>query len=130
MTASLTTYYNGACPICSAEIGHYRAEAQRLGRTDLAWIDVSEHASALEHHGLGQNCAYRRLYAETAEGRLLVGVDAFIAIWQQLPRWRWLARVTRVPVIRPVAKWAYEHVAARAIYHWNKRRLRKQARAA
>ncbi len=129
--AQCTTFYNGACPLCSMEIGRYRADANAV-KASLSWVDVSTdgNGDALAHYGVTQDMAYRRLYALDANGKLVVGVDAFILIWQALPRWRWLARVMALPVVHPVACWMYEHVAARAIYAWNKRRLRKAAQAA
>lgn len=128
-TAQCTTFYNGACPVCSMEISRYQVDAN-AANAPLGWVDVSEdgNADALSDHGITQDMAYRRLYALDADGKLLVGVDAFILIWQALPRWRWLSRVFTLPVIHPIACWLYEHVAARAIYGWNKRRLKKAAK--
>lgn len=38
---------------------------------------------------------------------LQMGVDAFAAIWQELPGLKWFAFVFRLPVIRPLAQIAY-----------------------
>ena len=129
--AGLTTYYNDACPVCSGEINHYRAVAADSD-VPLGWVDVATERDALAAYGITQDMAFRRLYAVDAEGRLLVGLDAFIAIWRRLPqrRWQWLATLVSLPVVKPVSSVLYEHVAARAIYLWNKRRLRKAPRQA
>ncbi|MBK1639658.1 hypothetical protein CKO24_11440 [Rhodothalassium salexigens DSM 2132] len=125
----LTTFYNEACPVCSAEINHYRDEADAAG-APLAWVDISTEGADLARHGVTQEMAYRRLYAVDEHDTLLVGLDAFIAIWRRLPKRRWhlLADAVSLPGVNPVMSWGYEHVAARAIYGWNKRRLAREAR--
>jgi len=47
-----------------------------------------------------------------AEGKLHVGVDAFIPIWRQIPRWRLLTSIVDTGFIRPVANIAYRTFAA------------------
>lgn len=122
MTESrLTTYYNGACPICSAEIQHYIRAARRHG-APLTFVDLSQHPDALACHGIDRTASFRRLYAVDRHGQLLQGLAAFRAVWKQLPRWRWLAWASGLPLIRPAVAWTYEHVAARAIFRWNQRR--------
>jgi predicted DCC family thiol-disulfide oxidoreductase YuxK len=126
-TASLTVFYNGACPICRAEIRHYRTLAIRDQVRSLEWCDLSEQPEALVEHGLSADQAKRRLYTESAEGTLQSGVESFIAIWQRLPRYRWLARVARWPVIYPVAGWVYDRLAAPFLVWLNRRRENRSA---
>ena len=38
-----------------------------------------------------------RFHVRGADGQLLSGAQAFLALWAVLPGWRWLARVGRVP---------------------------------
>jgi len=121
-TALLTVFYNGACPICCAEISHYRKLATRDRIESLAWCDLAETPDALAPHGLTPGQAKRRLYTLSPEGTLVGGVESFIAIWQRLPRYRWLARVTRWPVIYSVTEWVYERIAAPLLVWLNRRR--------
>jgi predicted DCC family thiol-disulfide oxidoreductase YuxK len=55
---------------------------------------------------------------------LRVGVPAFAALWDEIPRYRWLAAVVRLPVVRQIAAGSYE-VLATILYAWNKRRERR-----
>ena len=118
-----TVLYNGSCPVCRTEIEHY----QKLDRdTDrLAWRDIgaSDQAAGC---GVGPEALRRRLHVVDADGRLLVGVPAFARIWQELPRYRWLARLVDRPVVRPLAAWLYEPLAA-GLYAWDRRRRRRVA---
>ncbi len=127
-TARLTTYYNGACPVCSAEIGHYRKIDRREG-LGLGWVDISEQEEALRARGIDPDTATRRLYAVDESGRLHAGIDAFALVWERLPRYRWLARLTRTPGLKQIIGWAYEYLMAWPIYLWNKRRLARRAAA-
>ncbi len=125
--AKAKVYYNGSCPVCAFEVGRYRRAAVATG-APLEWIDVSlqENARVLAPYGLSCDDAYRRMTAVVdGAGEPLLGLDAFIAIWARLPGLIWAAKLFTWPVIRPVSAFFYEHVAARLIYLWNKRRLRQ-----
>ncbi|MBB4284757.1 thiol-disulfide oxidoreductase DCC family protein [Roseospira goensis] len=123
---ALTTYYNGACPICRTEIEHYQGVDQRHD-VGLAWQDVSQGVGGLAIHGIDPDTATRRLYAIDAHGHLHAGVDAFILVWSQLPGYRWLARVVALPGVRQLAGVVYEGVLAPLLYRWNRWRRHRAA---
>jgi predicted DCC family thiol-disulfide oxidoreductase YuxK len=124
-TASVvTTYYNGACPACRREIEHYRRLAERAGDASLAFCDVAREPAALAGLGIEPETAKRRIHLVDEAGRLHVGADAFIVLWDRMPRYRWLARLARLPMLRPLAAWGYEHVVSAAFYRWARRRER------
>ncbi|MDX1540112.1 MAG: DUF393 domain-containing protein, partial [Geminicoccaceae bacterium] len=95
-------FYNGSCPVCRREIDHYRRAAQRAG-VAFDWRDVSSDPDALRAAGLDPEIARRRLHATDERGHLLAGIPAFQRIWERLPGFRWLARLTRRPLIGPLA---------------------------
>ena len=120
--AALTTFYNGACPICRMEIEHYKRLSAAAGLAgELAWCDISREPNALAARGLVGDALTRRLHVVDGDRHLLSGVEAFAAIWRHLPRYRWLARLTRVAWLKPALEAAYEALAW-ALFHWNKRR--------
>jgi predicted DCC family thiol-disulfide oxidoreductase YuxK len=123
-TPSLTVCYNGACPVCRAEMHHYQriASAHAL---PLGWNDINTAPELFERHGIDFDTAMRRLHAIDAEGRLIRGVDVFVAIWRVLPRHRWAAAVVGSPLVRPFAWLAYEGAIAPLVYRWSRRRLRR-----
>ncbi|MBK5941551.1 thiol-disulfide oxidoreductase DCC family protein [Halochromatium roseum] len=106
----LKTFFDGGCPLCSREIAHYR-KIDRDGR--IQWIDITQEADALAGAGLDLPSAMRRLHVQASDGRLLSGVEAFVAIWQRLPRWYLLAGlVTRLRLTQPL-EWGYQRFAER-----------------
>jgi predicted DCC family thiol-disulfide oxidoreductase YuxK len=109
--AELTTFYDGGCPLCSREIAHYR-RIDRAGR--IRWIDITQDAEALALAGLDVPTAMRRLHVQEGDGQTLSGIDAFLAIWQHLPRWHLLARLVRALRLRGPLEWGYRRFAERA----------------
>jgi predicted DCC family thiol-disulfide oxidoreductase YuxK len=113
--------YNADCPICSFEIDHYRAYAARKG-LDIAFDDLN--GEGIARWGLDRDTAARRLYV-LSDGVLLSGIDAFRALWQEMPRYRWLAWLTGLPGLYRLSDVTYNRVLAPLIYRWH---LRRQAR--
>ncbi len=125
MNSKPNVLYNGACPLCRREIEHYRHLDARAANA-LDFTDISEPAVILTRLGLSQDETKRRLHVVDAEGRLLVGVPAFAAIWASLPAYHWLANIVQWPVLRSLLAWLYEGVAF-GLYRWDLRRQRCEA---
>lgn len=118
--------YNAECPICNAEICHYRdystAKGLRLGFDDL-------NSDARKGWGVDADTAARRLHV-AHEGQLYVGIAAFLVLWSQLPRYRWLAMLIGLPGIRQLANWVYDHLLAPWLYRKHLRRIGKSGKPA
>jgi predicted DCC family thiol-disulfide oxidoreductase YuxK len=98
-----TIYFDGSCPLCRAEIGHYR----RADQTDaLCFVDVSRSAVATPE-GVSQRQAMARFHVRTGDGRVLSGAAAFVEVWSHLPPWRWAARVAALPGILAALELGY-----------------------
>jgi predicted DCC family thiol-disulfide oxidoreductase YuxK len=90
--AAFTVFYDGACPLCTAEIGFYR---RRRGADRISWVDVSACATETVTAGLTRDQALKRFHARQADGRLVSGGAAFVALWSVLPSFSWLGRLFR-----------------------------------
>jgi predicted DCC family thiol-disulfide oxidoreductase YuxK len=118
----ITAIYNGECPICAREIASYRSyvsardlpvEFEPLQQADLARL------------GLTAEDAARRLHVLRGD-ELLSGLPAFVALWQEMPRFRWLAGLVSLPIVRPVASLVYEQALAPALYALHRRRIARR----
>lgn len=104
-----TIFYDGKCGLCRREIEHYK----RIAPVGVfAWVDITVDPSVTQTIGISYANGLKLLHAQDAQGKLHVGVDAFLLIWQQIPRWRILAVMVALPLIRPLANSAYRVFAA------------------
>jgi len=113
--------YNAECPVCNFEISHYArySEGQDL---PIRFDDLN--GAALRHWDLTEDQAARRLYV-VHEGQLTSGIPAFLVLWAQMPRYRWLAKLVGLPGLKQIASAVYDYALAPAIYRWH---LRRKAR--
>jgi predicted DCC family thiol-disulfide oxidoreductase YuxK len=102
-------FYDGACPLCRREIAHYR-RVDHAGR--LRWVDAAGEVHTLAGFGLSLEDAMAELHVLDAAGAWQRGVDAFVVIWEHLPRYRWLARLVSALGLRGPLGFAYQRFAA------------------
>ena len=97
-------YYDGACPLCRVEIAGYQHSE---GGDRLCWIDASHAPQAALGPDLDRATALARLHVRRVDGSLVQGAAACAEIWAALPRWRWMARMARLPVLLPLLDLGY-----------------------
>ncbi len=114
--------FNADCPVCNAEICHYRAHAEARGIA-MNFDDLNQIDPIL--YGVRREDAAKRLHV-LHEGDVVSGVPAFVIIWQQLPRYQWIAKIVCLPVIYFLSNLAYDYVAAPFLYATHLRRQRKR----
>ncbi|WP_426112912.1 thiol-disulfide oxidoreductase DCC family protein [Massilia sp. PWRC2] len=113
-----TVFFDGSCPLCRREIGLYR---RLVPTTPIAWVDVSTgDAAPVAGRSCGELMA--RFHVRTADGRMLSGAAAFVALWLLFPGWRWLGKLGSLPAmpfllerlyrgflyVRPVIQWLFK----------------------
>ena len=121
--AKTSVLYNATCPVCNFEIQHY-AQYADANQLPIRFDDLNSEARA--QWGLDADTAARRLYV-LHDNTLTSGIPAFLVLWAQMPKYRWLGRIVGLPGIKQVACALYDFVLAPIIYRWHLRRLRKRA---
>lgn len=103
----LTLYYDASCPLCAAEMG---ALKRRDAQDRLRLVDCSAPGFDGAPAGCTSADLLRLLHAQTADGRVLVGVPAFEAAYAAVGQHAFVTTL-RLPGIRTLAEWLYPHLA-------------------
>ena len=90
MKPALTVYYDGACPVCSAEIAAYQ---RQTGADACEWVDATRCEPSQFGPSLDREQALTRMTVRLPDGSLRSGAAAFAAMWLALPRTRLLGRL-------------------------------------
>jgi predicted DCC family thiol-disulfide oxidoreductase YuxK len=105
----VTVLYDGGCPMCSREIDHYRRVA---ADRPIDWVDVTRPDADLSRFGVNRREALEVFHVVDSAGTMHTGARAFIALWAELPGYRWLARACRTLRAAPLLDAAYRRFAA------------------
>lgn len=103
-TQTGSIYYDGLCIACSAEINHYR---KLKGAENFTFIDITNASFKAEEHGIDPFLAHKVMHVRGTDGKLNQGVDAFRAIWKELPRYQFLYRLSGKSGVRKILDLGY-----------------------
>ena len=120
--AQLEVLYNAECPICRREIEHYK----RISGDDLTYVEITADTAA--DWGLSEDQAAKQLHVRRG-AQISVGVEAFVAIWRQLPYFWILAPIVSFKPIKVISSVIYRRCLAPLLFAAHKRRRRCRAGA-
>ena len=98
-------YFDGLCIACSAEINHYR---KLPGAESFSFIDITKSDFQAEEHGIDPYLAHKVMHVRDPKGNLHQGVAAFRAIWNELPRYHLLYRISENRTMRALLEFGYQ----------------------
>ena len=116
---STKVYYNESCSICRFEINHYKKFEKRID-----WIDVTYNKSAVDEIKKQPKELIRRLHV-LKDRQIYNGIDAFLIVWEELPKYKWLYNLVKTPIIYHISYIAYECLAY-LLYLKNKGQLENE----
>ncbi|MEL6678939.1 MAG: DUF393 domain-containing protein [Pseudomonadota bacterium] len=94
-SAAQEVFYDGACPVCRAEINQYKGMVEP---GSVTWTNVAEDGGLPE--GYDRATLLARFHTRREDGKIVSGARAFLAVWRQMPRLRWAGRaLDRQPFI-------------------------------
>lgn len=97
-------FFDGLCMACSLEIEHY----QKLDKgTAFDFIDITHPLFKAEEFGLDPFLVHKMMHVQDSSGTMHQGVDAFIAIWKEIPRYQFLARLAQRAFVRGALQIGY-----------------------
>ena len=102
----MKVFFNNSCKICRAEINIYKKESVE----NLNWVDITNNKNAEIETKKSDKQLLRRLHVEE-NGKIYVGIDAFLLIWKKIPKYRFLYKFFKIPIIYQLFYVGYEIVA-------------------
>ncbi|HTE39630.1 MAG TPA: DUF393 domain-containing protein [Steroidobacteraceae bacterium] len=114
----LKVYYNSACPVCNAGIADQRRRMSG-GEMEVEWIDIDADANAVCEIGANREFVRKRLHVVDETGNILVGAQAFAALWRHTQGQGMWARIIGLPLVGSASALLY-NVFAAGLYRWNR----------
>tara|TARA_Y100000992_G_C20836601_1_gene291806 strand:+ start:161 stop:511 length:351 start_codon:yes stop_codon:yes gene_type:complete len=113
----MKVYFNNSCKICKAEINLYKKEKVEK----IKWIDITDNQRARSDTNKNYKELLRRLHVEK-NGKIFSGAKAFLLVWKNIPKYRFLYSILKLPVIFQIFSLIYEIVAF-ILYLKNRKQL-------
>ena len=114
----MKVYFNNSCKICKSEIDLYKKE--KIDGID--WIDITNNEEAEKETSKNDRQLLRRLHVKDDE-KVLEGAEAFLFVWKKIPRYRFLYKFFKLPIIFTIFNYGYE-IIAYFLYLKNKKQLK------
>ena len=114
----MKVYFNNSCKICKSEIDLYKKE--KIDGID--WIDITNNEQAEKETSRNDRQLLRRLHVKNDE-KVLEGAEAFLFVWKKIPRYRFLYKFFKLPIIFTIFNYGYE-IIAYFLYLKNKKQLK------
>ena len=114
----MKVYFNNSCKICRSEINLYKKE--KIGEID--WIDITNNELAEKETNKDDKQLLRRLHVKDND-KVLEGAEAFLYVWQKIPKYRFLYKFFKLPIIFTIFNYGYE-IVAYFLYLKNKKQLK------
>ena len=115
----MKVFFNNSCKICRSEINLYKKENIK----DFDWIDITNNSDAEKETSRNDKELLRRLHVKE-NGKIIQGAEAFLYVWKKIPKYKFLYKIFKLPIIFTIFKYGYEIIAF-FLYLKNKKQLKK-----
>jgi len=102
----MKVYFNNSCKICKAEIDLYKKEKNN----EIDWVDITGNISAEEETSKSNKELLRRLHVKEGN-EVLQGARAFLILWKKMPKYNFLYKFFKLPIIFNLFSFFYEIIA-------------------
>jgi len=114
----MKVYFNNSCKICKAEIDLYKKEKIK----EIDWVDITDNELAEQETSKDSKQLLRRLHIKDGE-KVFGGAEAFLLLWKKMPKYKFLYKFFKIPIIFNIFSVVYEIVAF-FLYLKNKKQLK------
>ena len=102
----MKVFFNNSCKICRSEINLYKKENIK----DIDWIDITNNSDAEKETSRNDKELLRRLHVKE-NGEIIEGAEAFLYVWKKIPKYKFLYKFFKLPIIFTIFKYVYEIIA-------------------
>ena len=114
----MKVYYNNSCKICKAEIDLYKKEKLQ----EIDWVDITNNGLAEKETSKNNKELLRRLHVKEGD-KVFQGAAAFLILWKKIPKYKFLYKFFKIPIIFNMFSFSYE-VVSYILYLKNKKQLK------
>ena len=114
----MKVYFNNSCKICRAEINLYKKENIK----EIDWVDITNNLTAEKETLKNNKDLLRRLHVKEGK-KIIEGAEAFLFVWKKIPKYKFLYKFFKLPIIFTLFKYGYEIIAF-FLYLKNKHQLK------
>ena len=114
----MKVFFNNSCKICRSEINLYKKQNIK----DIDWIDITNNSDAEKETSRNDKELLRRLHVKE-NGKIIQGAEAFLYVWKKIPKYKFLYKFFKLPIIFTIFKYGYEMIAF-FLYLKNKKQLK------
>ena len=114
----MKVYFNNSCKICKAEIDLYKKEKIQ----EIEWVDITNNNLAQKETSKNSKELLRRLHVLEDE-KIKEGAEAFLVLWKKIPKYKFLYKFLKLPIIFNLFSFGYEIVAF-FLYLKNKKQIK------
>jgi len=114
----MKVYFNNSCKICKTEIDLYKKEKIQ----EIDWIDITNNNLAEKETSKNSKQLLRRLHVKEGE-KITQGAEAFLLLWKKMPKYNFLYKFFKLPIIFSLFHIGYEIIAF-FLYLKNKKQLK------
>ena len=114
----MKVYFNNSCKICRAEINLYKRENIK----EISWVDITNNLTAEKETLKNDRDLLRRLHVKEGD-KIIEGAEAFLFVWKKIPKYKFLYKFFKLPIIFTLFKYGYEIIAF-FLYLKNKHQLK------
>ena len=114
----MKVYFNNSCKICKAEIDIYKKEEI----SEINWVDITNNKQAKIDTKKDFKELLRRLHVEK-NGEIFSGAKAFLLVWKNIPKYKFLYKIFSLPIIFQIFSVGYEIIAF-FLYLKNKKQIK------
>ena len=102
----MKVYFNNSCKICKTEIDLYKKEKIQ----EIDWIDITNNDLAEKETSKNSKQLLRRLHVKEGE-KITQGAEAFLLLWKKMPKYNFLYKFFKLPIIYSLFHIGYEIIA-------------------